>query len=81
MAKISEKEVLETIQNALDLKGECITVDSSMNNVEEWDSLGHVTILVALDCVFNGKVGSIREMATANSVQGIIQILKDNSLI
>ena len=56
-------------------------MDSSVENVEEWDSLGHLGVLVALDKAFDGKIGSIKEMATAGSVTKIIEILKTNSFI
>jgi len=81
MAKVSEREILKGIQNALNPKGGSITVDSSTSNVEEWDSLGHLGVLVTLDQIFDGKVASIKEMATAGSVQKILQVLKDNSLV
>ena len=81
MAKISEREILEVIQNALNLNEKVLTVDSDIENVEEWDSLGHLGILAALDKFFNGKVGSIKEIATARSVREILQILKENSLM
>jgi len=81
MAKISEREILEVLQNALNLNEKVLTVDSGIENVEEWDSLGHLGILAALDKFFNGKVGSIKEIATAKSVREILQILKENSLM
>lgn len=81
MANISEREILEVIQNALNLNEKILTVDSGIGDVEEWDSLGHLGILAALDKFFNGKVGSIKEMATAKSVRKILQILKENSLM
>ena len=79
MAKVSEEKVIEVIKNALNQK--CLTIDSSSNDVEEWDSLGHLDILVGLDKLFDGKLASIKNMATANSVRVILKILKDNSLI
>jgi acyl carrier protein len=81
MAKISEKEVLEVIQKALNLDGKLTTSESSVGDVKEWDSLGHLGILTALDELFDGKVASIKEMSKADSSKKILQILKDNSLI
>ena len=81
MAEISEKEILKVIQKALNLNEGILTVDTGIGDVEEWDSLGHLGILAALDKFFNGKVGSIREIATAKSVRQILQILKKNSLM
>jgi acyl carrier protein len=81
MDGISEKEVMDIIQNAFEHDGIQITPDSSMDNIPEWDSLAQVNIIVALDQIFSGNVGHLQEMAEAYSVQRILQVLKDNSLI
>ena len=81
MEKISEKEVLEVIQKALGLDAKLITSESSVWNVNEWDSLGHLGILTFLDELFGGKIAGIKDMAKADSVRKILQILKNNSLI
>lgn len=81
MTKMSDNDVLEIIRKALNPKNQKITFDSSSDNVEEWDSLGHLGILVDLDKVFDNKVGQINEMAAAGSVKKILQLLRDNSLI
>jgi len=81
MEKISEKGILKIIQNVLELEETNLTIDSSAKDIEEWDSLGHLGILVALDELFDGKIGDIDEMATADSVRKILEILKGNSLI
>jgi acyl carrier protein len=81
MDKTTDETILNIIQNALKLKEKRLTVNSAMQDVEEWDSLGHLSILVALDKFFDGKIGGIKELASADSIQKILQILKDNSLI
>lgn len=81
MAKMSDDDVIEVIRKALNPKEQKITFDSSSDNVAEWDSLAHLGIIVALDMVFDKKVGKISEMASAGSVKKILQLLKDNSLI
>ncbi len=81
MAKVVEKDILNIIQSALNLKNKNITINSSVNDVAEWDSLGHLSVLTALDKFFEGKVGRIKEIAAADSVKKIIQILKDNQLM
>jgi len=77
----SEQKVIEIIQQALELEGGVLTLESNISDTEEWDSLGHLGILSALDKSFDGKIAPIKEMATANSVEKILQVLKDNSLI
>lgn len=81
MTKISDEDILEVIRKTLNPKEQKITFDSSSDNVAEWDSLGHLSIIVALDKVFGKKVGQISEMASAGSVKKILQLLRDNSLI
>lgn len=81
MDKITDNELLEVIQSALKLKEKRLAFDSSMQNTEEWDSLGHLSILVALDKLFAGKAAGIKELIKADSIKKIIQILKENSLI
>ena len=77
----SEKAVLKVIEKALNLNEGSLSLDGSMQDIEQWDSLGHIGILVALDKYFDGKVGNIKEMANADSVRSIINILKNNSLM
>ena len=78
---VKQKEILEIIAKTLNVDLNKISVDSSSETVDEWDSLGHLGILVALDKAFDGKLAGIPEMAAANSVNKIVKVLKDNSFI
>ena len=49
-----------------------------MNN---WNSLGQVDIIMALDILFGGKLNMIPEMADDNSVPDILDILKRHLLL
>ena len=75
-----QSTVMKIIEKALSLEPEILNEDSNSENIEDWDSLGQLTILVALDKHFEGKISSISEMAEANSVPKIITILKKNSI-
>lgn len=81
MINVNGEEVIRVIEDALQLEKGGLNINSSTANVEGWDSLGHLSILIALDKLFDGKVAGIADMATADSVSKIIQVLKDNSLI
>lgn len=72
--------LLDLIKTSLDAEDE-ITQDSSQDNIPEWDSLGHLSILSALDEATNGKAASITELAEATSVSSILEILKSESLL
>ena len=74
-----EEEIIGIIAKSLEV-GE-ININSSVENTEEWDSLGHMSILVSLDKRFNGEVAGIKKMANIDSVKSILNVLKNNNLI
>ena len=75
-----QSTVMEIIEKALLLEPGILKEDSDSENTVGWDSLGQLSILVALDKHFEGKISSISEMAEANSVQKIFITLKENSI-
>lgn len=79
--KVTAEEVFECIEKALELQPKSINISSIKAELPEWDSFGHLGILVALDLKFNGKVASIDDMASADTVEKIINLLKANKLI
>ncbi|MDC0042975.1 hypothetical protein OAJ10_04375 [Paracoccaceae bacterium] len=81
MIPIKTTELIQLIENVLELESGSLNERSEAEQVDAWDSLGHLSILVALDSRCDGKVASISEMATAYSVQSIIQLLVANSLL
>ncbi len=80
MLENCESAVIEIIEKALRLDDGVIKIDSSSENMDNWDSLGQLSILVALDKHFEGKISRISEMAEANSVSKILHILEENSI-
>jgi acyl carrier protein len=70
---INKKKLIEIIQTALN--EDQIDINSSMNNVEAWDSLGHIAILTKLDIELSGKASSIESLGAADSVLKIINAL------
>lgn len=81
MALVTEQDILKIIQDALELEDNRISMESSMSNLDEWDSLGHLSILANLDNVLEGKAAGIQLLAAADSAQQIVQILKDHDLV
>lgn len=80
MTKLTEAELLDTIRNALeDSKGQ-ITLDSKIGSVEAWDSLGHLSVLAAIDARLDGKAAGIQELADAESIHEILKLLRAHQL-
>jgi acyl carrier protein len=59
-------ELFEKVEGALELDAGAVSMESSSENIEDWDSLGHITILGMLD---------------ATSMTEIVQIMTDNGLL
>ena len=78
---ISQKDVISCISKALKIPSKKIKITSSDIDIEEWDSLGHLNILLNLDKKLKGKVIKIKSMSEAYSVKKIISILKKNKLL
>ena len=76
---MNKDDLLSLIKNALEV--EHIDLSSSMDTIEEWDSLGHLSILSAIDERLDGKASDISDLASATSVEKIINILEKNSLM
>lgn len=73
--------LFEIIEDALELDAGSVTMDSSSENIEDWDSLGHITILGMLDDETSGESADIVDLTQAASVTEIAQILTDNGLL
>ena len=80
MSKNCQSTVMEIIEKALELKPGILKEDSESEELNEWDSLGQLSILVALDTHFEGKISSLSDIASANSVPKILDVLKKNSI-
>ena len=81
MSLIERNDLISLIEVALEQDSGSLSQNSRAEDIEKWDSLGHLNILVALDSQCNGKVAGISAMATADSIQKIIEILENNSLL
>ena len=81
MSKISQSEVIAVIEKALEMKPGLLGDNTRAEEVEMWDSVGQLSILVALDKLFEGKIANINEMAEADSMPKILNILKQHSLL
>ncbi|MDC0961113.1 acyl carrier protein [Candidatus Pelagibacter sp.] len=78
---ITKKQAISCISKALKVPLGKININSSDKNFENWDSLGHLEILLNLDKALKGKAIKIKDLAQAYSVKKILTILKKNKLL
>lgn len=69
-------ELRDIMATALEISGEAIKEDSTMADIEEWDSLGHVHIMVALEQAFDLYM-DVEDFAELDSVPAILQYLNN----
>tara|TARA_A100000164_G_C21253273_1_gene472278 strand:+ start:244 stop:471 length:228 start_codon:yes stop_codon:yes gene_type:complete len=72
---INKSEVINIIAEALDVSKELVNEDSSISDFQEWDSLGHLTILSALDEKLGEDYQETEELSSAQSVKDILNAL------
>jgi acyl carrier protein len=68
------RQLQEIMASALELPTDAIRESSTMDEIEEWDSLGHVHIMVALEQAFDLYM-DVDDFAELDSVPAILQYL------
>ena len=73
------EQLQEIIASTLEVPTSAISENSSMEEVEEWDSLGHVHIMVALEQAFDLYM-DVDDFAKLDSVPSILVYLASESV-
>ena len=71
---MKESDVIDIIKKEL-------SVEDLPLDVEMWDSLELITVLMALDVAYEEKLKDIRELQTVKTPQDILNILKTHGLL
>ena len=77
---LNEKSLKELIAECLEIEPNLISIESSNENIEEWDSLGHLSILSSLDEITGGKASEIEDLASALSFSELANSLESAGL-
>ena len=68
------EKLQEIMATTLEIPASAISEDSTMDEIEEWDSLGHVHIMVALEQAFDLYM-DVEDFAELNAVPDILKYL------
>lgn len=74
-------QVADIIAKALGLPSGSVQEGDTIDSFEAWDSLGHLSILTALDKAFDGRVAQVPGLAKATSVKAIVTLLQEHRII
>jgi acyl carrier protein len=67
------------VANVFGIPADTITDESSNQTVKEWDSLGHITLILDLEQTYGVSLGP-DEALTLTSVGAIKQMLRDRGI-
>ena len=73
-----EEKIIKIMSDAL--MGEDVAPESNTDNLTGWDSLGHLSILSALDDASDGKVSEINEFNDVTTVKEIVKLCETNGI-
>lgn len=77
---MDQKNFLQIVSKCLNVKLNKISIDTTSNDLEEWDSIAQLTILSTLDKETKGKSGKIKGLGNHQSLKKIWNILKKKGL-
>jgi acyl carrier protein len=78
VADINESMLLAGIAESLEVDPELISIDTVSSDLEEWDSLGHISIMSFLDKTYGEITERVPDFASATSVREVLELLKSN---
>tara|TARA_B110000305_G_C18987136_1_gene424330 strand:- start:283 stop:513 length:231 start_codon:yes stop_codon:yes gene_type:complete len=72
--KANNKIILQIITKSLNIPSKLINEKTNLNSLEEWDSLGMLTVMSAIDKKFKGKVNinSFDKIKNVNEMVNVI---------
>ena len=77
---LNQKKIIKIIAKSLSLPEQEINERTNNKNLEEWDSLGHLSILTAIDNETKGEASKIETLSACTSIKEILETLKKNNL-
>lgn len=81
MKLLKKEDLINLIIKALNFPKKKYKNTASLNNFEDWDSIGHLNIMLQLDQKLSGKAKDIKELADADTVEKIEKVLRKKKLL
>ncbi len=78
---LNKEKLFNLLSKTLKVPKKKISMNLKVGEIEEWDSLGHLEVLIKIDKETKGKATKIKNLSSADSVEKIFEILKKNKLL
>ena len=72
---MSESKIIEIFQDILDIENKKINLNSTPKDIEEWDSVATINIIVAIEDEFKIKF-KLKDIQEAKSVKDFLELVK-----
>ena len=72
------EQLIRGIAEALEVESSKLNANSRSSEIEEWDSLGHISVMSYLDRTYNEITERVPDFASATSVLDILDLLNQN---
>ena len=72
------EQLITGIAEALEVESSTLNANSRSSDIEEWDSLGHISVMSYLDRTYNEITERVPDFASATSVLDILDLLNQN---
>jgi len=70
-------QVRETVAETLNIASSSVTAESSADNIDAWDSLAQVNLMISLEQTFD-IILDVEDFMNLNSVSAITAFVEDN---
>jgi acyl carrier protein len=74
---MSVSTIIEIFQDILDVKKGTVNLNSTSSDIDEWDSVATVNIIVALEDEFGIKF-KLEDIQTVNTVQDFVDLVQEH---
>jgi acyl carrier protein len=75
MATVDPNDVIRLLSDTLDLRPEEVTRDTSASSTPNWDSLGHLNVMLAIEQAFGVRL-TPEQTERMTSVADICEVLR-----
>ena len=72
---MSESKIIEIFQDILDIENKKINLNSTPKDIEEWDSVATINIIVAIENEFRIKF-KLKDIQEAKSVKDFLELVE-----
>ena len=72
---LDKTSLLKIFNKILKVKKKKLNFNSVMNEIDEWDSMGHLTLLFEIDKVTKGKASKIKDLSKCKKISDFYKLL------